>query len=330
MSVEFKQFTVEKYGKSVASLWNEVVKERDFYKQFTEEGFFNILFRNPHFKEKGAFVALDHDEVVGFACGMIRNEDFANETAPGYFNTIIVKKEYRRQGIGKKLLLMVEEYFKEEKRQAVRCVFFSPVNWPWYVPNTDHHDHPGNPAIPVNSPEYFFLLHNGYYVQGFQDAFHLDLKDYEMSEEVKNKMKENEKRGYKIEVYDPKRHYGIDEFCVKINAEGFARAIKSNLAKPVPNPFLVVSENGKVVGWTGAMYTEPSGRAHFDGITVSPDVRGGGLGKTLFCSLGQYSKEHGSSFMTFFTGLDNPARYIYLYAGYKIIQTFAVMKKELK
>lgn len=40
MSVEFKQFTVEKYGKSVASLWNEVVKERDFYKQFTEEDFF--------------------------------------------------------------------------------------------------------------------------------------------------------------------------------------------------------------------------------------------------------------------------------------------------
>ena len=31
--------------------------------------------------------------------------------------------------------------------------------------------------------------------------------------------------------------------------------------------------------------------------------------------------------MTFFTGLDNPARYIYLSAGFKIAQSFADMKK---
>ena len=78
------------------------------------------------------------------------------------------------------------------------------------------------------------------------------------------------------------------------------------------------------------MYTEPSGRAHFDGIATDPNVRGVGLGKALFCTLCQYSKEHGSKFMTFFTGLDNLARNIYLYAGFKIVQTFAIMKKELK
>ncbi|MFR5892303.1 MAG: hypothetical protein ACLUG4_07560 [Bacilli bacterium] len=33
--------------------------------------------------------------------------------------------------------------------------------------------------------------------------------------------------------------------------------------------------------------------------------------------------------MTFFTGLDNPARYIYLFAGFKIAQSFADMKKIL-
>ena len=171
---------------------------------------------------------------------------------------------------------------------------------------------------------------NGYHVQGQQDAFHLDLDKYEMPEAVKAKLAENEKRGYKIELYDPNIHYGIEEFCEKIGPTGFARSIRYNLSKEKPNPFLVVSENGKVVGWTGAMYTEPSGRAHFDGIIVDPDVRGGGLGKTLFCSLGDYSKKNGSSFMTFFTGLDNPARYIYMYAGHKIIQSFAVMRKELK
>ncbi len=325
-----QKFNLEKEGKLVVALWNEVVAERDFYKSFTEEGFYNHLFNNPSFKEDGAFVAYADDKLVGFCVGMIRKQDLENYDAPGYVNTIIVKKAYRNQGIGKALLEKVEAYFVSQKHMSSRCVFLSPVNWPWYIPGTDHHDHPGNPAIPVNSPEYFFLLHNGYHMQGQCDAFHLPLKEYEMPDKVKQKIKENEARGYKIEVYNPEVHYGLEEFYANIQNEGFERAIRYNLGREKPNPFLVVSEGGKVVGWTGAMYTEPSGRAHFDGIIVDPNVRGGGLGKTLFCSLCQYSKEHGSSFMTFFTGLDNPARFIYLYAGFKIIQSFAILKKELQ
>ena len=34
--------------------------------------------------------------------------------------------------------------------------------------------------------------------------------------------------------------------------------------------------------------------------------------------------------MTLFTGSDNKARNIYLYAGMKIAQSFAIMRKELK
>ena len=97
-------FNYELHSEKVWKLWNEVVSERDFYKQFTFEGYDHFLFKNPHFKAEGAFVALDGEEVIGFAVGMVRNEDFENHDAPGYFNTIIVKKEYQRQGIGSKLL----------------------------------------------------------------------------------------------------------------------------------------------------------------------------------------------------------------------------------
>jgi ribosomal protein S18 acetylase RimI-like enzyme len=77
------------------------------------------------------------------------------------------------------------------------------------------------------------------------------------------------------------------------------------------------------------MYTESTGRGHLDGIAVDPNVRGGGLGKALFCYLCYQSKLNGAKYMTFFTGLDNPARYIYLSAGFKIAQSFADMKKDL-
>ena len=328
--MEIKQFKLCEHSDVVLNLWNEVVSEKDFYYQFDKAGFESILYKNPHFKEEGAFVAYEGETLIGFAVGFVRNEDIDNPNAPGYFNTIVVKKEFRRQGVGTALLNSVEGYFKKMGKTASRSVFLSPVNWPWYIPGTDHHNHPGCPAIPVNTPEYFFLLHNGYHMQGQIDAFHLDLEKFEMPKNVLEKMKENEAKGLTVEVYDPNKHYGVDEFCEAIQNPGFARSIKYNLQREEPRPFLIVSDNNRMAGWTGPMYTESTGRGHLDGIAVDPNVRGGGLGKALFCKLCEYSKNQGSSFMTFFTGLENKARYIYLAAGFDIIQTFGILRKELK
>ncbi len=287
------------------------------------------LFESPLYRRESAFIAEENGEALGFACGYIRPQDKENPDAPGYCNTVAVKPEHRGKGVGSALLEAVENGFRAEGRKAVRCVYVGSVVWPWYIPNTNDHDHPCAPALPVNSDEYFFFLHHGYAVNGFMDAFHLPLSEYRMPEKVRAKMKENERNGYKIEFYKEGYHYGLEEFYKNINHPSFESAIRANLEKEKPDPFLVVSYNGKVMGWTGAMYTEPSGRAHFDGITVDPQIRGNGLGKALFCTLCEESKKAGSKFMTFYTGLDNKARYIYLSAGFKIAQTFAMMKKEL-
>lgn len=331
MKMEIRNFNVTKDNiLEMVNLWNEVVSERGFYKPHTPESMERLLFNSPEFSSEGVFGAYVNGRLIGFSCGIIRKAELENPEAVGYVNAVVVKKEYRNQGVGKALLESVENYFKKHNKKAARCVFLDPVNYPWYIPNTDKHDHPGCPAVPINSPEYFFLLHNDYKVEGFIDAFHLPLDEYQMPQSVVEKNKENEAKGIKIELYDASRHYGLEEFYQNIQNPSFERAIRSNLALEKPNPFLVVSVDNKVVGWTGAMYTEESGRAHFDGIVIAPTIRGGGVGKALFCTLCQYSKEHGSKFMTFFTGLENPARNIYLFAGFKIIQSFAIMKKGLR
>ena len=169
-------------------------------------------------------------------------------------------------------------------------------------------------------------------MQGQIDAFHLNLSDYHMPERVAKIMAENEKKGITVGVYDPEKNFGVEEFCQKMEKDGntgFANAIRYNLKREKPYPFICAALNGKMVGWTGPMYTESTGRGHLDGICVDPDVRGGGIGKCVFCALCNYSKEQGSKFMTFFTGLENPARYMYLGAGFKIIQSFAIMKIDL-
>ena len=116
----------------------------------------------------------------------------------------------------------------------------------------------------------------------------------------------------------------------QLNIYDFEKVIRSNLELEKPYPFLVVAKDNKIVGWTGAMWNEESGRGHFDGIAILECVRGRGLGKALFSLLALYNKKGGAKFMTFYTGLKNHARYIYMGAGFKIIQSFALMKEELE
>ena len=330
MNVKYVNFET-KYEQQVYELYCNFRDEEDFYKIMSFDEFKGHLFQNRFFQPEGNFIALVDDQVVGFGGALIRPADDGNPNASGYIHTFIVKKEYRRQGIGSKLLQLCEDYIKNAGRASSRLVFLSPINWPWYIPHTDHHMHPGAPAIRMNSEMYIFLYHHHYFVNSIHEGFHLPLSEYELPEGVVKKMEENNQRGLFVELYDPKKHYGVEDFCKKIEKSnaGFASSIRYNMAKEEPKPFLCANENGRMVGWTGAIWNEESGRGHFDGIIVDEDIRGAGLGKALFCYLCYQSKLNGAKYMTFFTGLDNKARYIYLSAGFKIAQSFADMKKVL-
>ena len=316
----------EKYQQGMYEVYVDLTQEEMFYQEKTFDEFKNTLFNSRAFEADGTFVALDGDKVVGFISTNARDD---NPKTSGYINTFIVNKAYRRQGIGSKLLELGEAYLKEKGKTSVRFVFLSGINWAWYIPYTDKHMHPGMPAVRMNSDFYIFLYHHGYAVNSIHEGFHLPLSEYELPQAVVDKMEKNKERGLFVEIYDPNKHYGVEEFCQKIEGDnpGFAYSIRYNLNRPEPKPWLCANENGRMVGWTGAMWNEESGRGHFDGIIVDEDIRGAGLGKALFCYLCYQSKLNGAQYMTFFTGLDNPARYIYLGAGFKIAQSFADMKK---
>lgn len=310
--------------KEMNEFWNECVEKEGFYKPIPLSEYQEKLESIPGFTYDGVGLVYDGNELVGMGIGILKNE------TSGAINAILVKESYRHQKIGEAILNYLEEYFKKNNRLTVFAYGYLPSCYAWYIPNTNKHDHPCAPGIRVNSNEYFFLLHHRYEATGFQDAFHLNLSDYQISSQIENILKENEKEGITIELFDPNKHSGIDEFCEELNIIDFETVIKQNLELENPYPFLVVVKDGKVKGWTGAIWNEESGRGHFDGIAILESVRGKGLGKALFSLLAYHSKLNGAKFMTFYTGLTNHARYIYMGAGFKIIQSFAIMKKTLK
>lgn len=325
-----KKLSKEELLNIMCDIWNEVVNEEYFLKPFTHEDYQKHMLTNPHFDFDFVILAQVNDKIVGFIIGICKEGYKNNPNYSGYFNSICVLKEYRNQGIGSSLLKALEDRMLEFGHTNLIAAYFLPSTYSWYIPNTDHHDHPCTPGIRTNSKEYLFLTNHGFDPYTFQHAFHLNLSEYEYPESINEILERNKKDGITIELYDPKKHYGIEEFYEDIKAPDFEVCIRSNLALDKPYPFLVVSENGKVKGWTGAFWNEESGRGHFDGIIISESVRGRGLGKALFASLAYYSKMNGAKFMTFYTGWDNHARFVYKGAGFKIAETFAVMKKKLK
>lgn len=327
--MEIKQFELSMLDELV-NLWNESVVPHSIFAPFTKESFTQKFLNNPHYRNEGMLVAVIDNEIVGFGNATFNNNNQDPSATPGYITCVAVKKGHWRKRIGTKILLALEEYLKGVGKTFVRNLFFNPILLEWHVPGYDKHEHPGAPAVPVNTPYYFLLMNNGYNVNGQQDAYHLNLETYKLPEKVVAKMKENEMDGYTITYYEEGVHYGFDELFDALRNEGWRSIVKNNLAKEKPDPILIVQKEGEILGWTGPVFTQPSGRGFLGGIGVHPKTQGRGLGKSLFCMLCQKSKENNAKFMTLFTGSDNPAREIYLYAGMRLVQSFAVLRKELR
>lgn len=320
----------EEMLEEVVNLWNDSVVPYSIFSPFTISSFRNRFLNNPHYHEAGMLVAVDDGKVIGFGNATYNNAGKEPFETPGYITCIAVDKNYWRQGIGTKILLSLEDFLKSSGKTYIRNLFFNPILLEWYVPGFNKHEHPGAPAVPINTPYYFLLMNNGYNVNGQQDAYHLNLDKYQLPSKVIEKMSINEANGYTITYYDPKIHYGFDELFDALKNEGWRQVVKNNLAKETPAPILIAQKDGEILGWTGPVYTQPSGRGYLGGIGVHPKTQGHGLGKSLFCMLCQRSKENGAKFMTLFTGSENLAREIYLYAGMKLVQSFAILRKDLK
>ncbi|MDD3170862.1 MAG: GNAT family N-acetyltransferase [Bacilli bacterium] len=327
--MEIKKFNEKMIG-DVVRLWNESVVPYSIYAEFTEESFKDKFINNPFYDNDGSCVVEEAGKIIAFGNATYNNNGLDVEKTPGYITCIAVDKAYWRQGIGTKILHYLEEFLMSKGKILVRNFFGNPINLKWYVPGYSKHEHAGAPAVEINSPYYFLLMANGYNINGQQDAYHIDLTKYQMPQKVIDKINENEKDGYTITIYDEKIHYGFDELFDALGSEGWRQAIKNNLAKEKPLPILIVQKDGEILGFTGPINNEPSGRAFLAGVAIHPKAQARGLGKTMFCSLCQKSKENGSTFMTLFTGSDNKARNIYLYAGLRVVRSFAVMRKDLK
>lgn len=310
---------------SCLKLFNQIAQTDDFlYKCLDKESFEKkFLPHKTDTYETLSFVYVTDNVIKGFISGVIYPE-----RQKIYITMILVDPKFRRQHIGTKLLNYFEIFIKESYHvyRNIDLVFFNPVILSWIIPNTNDHDHPNSPGVDINSVAYLFFKALGYQTFALQNSYYKDIRNYKYSKEIISILDNLKDKQINI-VYANQNHQGFDELFNDLGNPLWKKEI--NISITGDKPVIIAEINNQMIGFTGPLAVEHSLRGYFTGIGVHSKYRGLGIGKALFSSLCLHLNEIGAHYMTLFTGENNSARKIYEQEGFKIVRSWADMRKDL-
>lgn len=98
----------------ISDLWNFAKLGPGAARDFPNDALDMLVLAEPYFDRRGLIVACDGKEVVGFVhAGFGANEaGTAISTAAGVICAVVVRMDYRMQGIGRQLVARAEEYLR--------------------------------------------------------------------------------------------------------------------------------------------------------------------------------------------------------------------------
>ncbi len=272
------------------------------------------------------FGAYAGDRLVGIASGCVSAARKA-----GYLSYLCVAPDCRRQGLATALMDELEESLAARPEvEKLEAVFYNPVQLPWYIPHGNGDYHPCLPGVDKSSGLYLFLKNRNWRDYAHQNCYYRRMADYVDKPNIAETRQRLLSEGIELTLYDPEKHHGLPEVFDNINNPGWKAHVLAHLDLPIVVA-VDLNADGLVVGYTGPLSVSGTpGRGNFCGIGVRTEYRGRGIGKPVFCEMCARHRNGGADFMSLYTGEDNPARNIYESAGFRIVRSFADMRKVLK
>lgn len=314
-----EEYTIEELMdeniQAAVELYNKVIKyDKLAYKLLSEEAFKEYFIDETQYK-KYNYIIMSDGKCISFINGIV-----ANET--GFITFVAVDPDYRRCGIGREMVKHLEEIERVENISKYEMSFFNPINLDWNIPEYETYDHPNSQGVDVSTPAYIFFKNLFYRDVLCQNTYFKELNDFCYTADIEEKIKSLNERGIEIGYLDKEHHTGLKELFDNLGNELWREGIMNAI-----DPVLVILDGDKVCGFTGPLRVQSSGRGFFIGIGIHSEYRKLGAGKVLFNALCKGLKDEGATFMTLFTGDNNPARNIYESAKFKIVKSWQVMRK---
>ncbi len=281
--------------------------------------------------------AYDGNCLIGIASGVI-----AAARGTGFLSYVCVSPEHRRQGVATALCDELEaRLLADPAVKRLDAVFHNPVHLPWYIPGGAGDWHPCLPGVDKVSGLYLFLKNRGWRDFAHQNAYYRRMADYTDKPAIAVTRARLLGEGIELTLYDPARHYGLPELFDNIQNPGWKAHVLAHTDRPivvaVDHHTTDAEGRALIVSYTGPLSLEGApARGGFCGIGTRTEYRGRGIGKPVFCSMCAYHRDglpadggtaRGADFMSLYTGEDNPARNIYESAGFKVVRSFADMRK---
>ncbi len=336
----------------IAAVWNASVRDHEVvYFPMDEAALEAKFWLDPSFDPAYCFVAEDAGEVVGFIIGICQKRFLNGEDAfntPGYLNSVFVRRDHRRAGVGTALMDAMTDAFRRAGKTTVAVNNNDPVNLSWTIPTSPGHDHNNAPGVDEDCPGFEFLKALGFTVTDREIALYLPLEEYKPWPGMEEARQRLLREGIYTGRFIPDHFPDYDRICDRVGSEYWRSVIASEMAcyrenRPCtdprylpdgripsgPRPLLVAEHEGHIVGFTGPVDLQKSGRGWFTGIFTDPMYEKRSIASVLFHLLMREFILEGASFSSIFTGIENHAQKIYLRAGFRIVRTFSAMKKEI-
>ncbi len=318
---------------AVLALWNGCVAAREVvYAPMSEAAFQAKFLDSPHYAPELSLVAIQDDAVVGFINGVCKRVFLPGENAdntPGYITCFFVAPSARRQGVGTALVEALRERFRAAGKTKAMCSGNNPINLDWIIPGTPGHDHNNAPGMDMESQGYPFLKKCGFADTYREVAMYLNLAEYRAPDDLAARQEKLLEEGIYTGRYDVSLGYEFDGMCDRVGSEYWRKVLQEETGKPHPRPILVATHGRSIVGFTGPVDKQPSGRGWFAGICTDPLFERRGIATVLFNLLMQEFIAVGAQFSTLFTGDSNHAQRIYAKTGFRVARRFVIMQREL-
>ena len=315
-------------------LWNDSADRGEvLLKPMTERRFGAVFEANPSYDGAYDFVAEEEGRVVGWVSGITKKEFLPREThqnTPGFLTVIFVDREHRRRGVGTALVQALLAAYGRDGKKSAACFSTNPIDLGWTIPGTPGHDHNNAPGVDMDGAGYPFLQALGWAAGHVEVAMYLDLSRYEAPPIVAELQERLRGAGIETGRYDPSAGCDFDRMCDRVGSEYWRSVLQEETARQQPRPILAATHEGHMVGFTGPVDVEPSGRGWFTGICTDPQFEKRGIATVLFNLLMQEFIAVGAQFSTLFTGDSNHAQRLYTRTGFEVRRRFALMDKSLE
>jgi len=328
-------------------LWNAAAaREEMVYKPMTEARFRRKFLEGSGCELGFLLAAAEGDRLAGFAHGVPPMSFPLAQEGKGYLTFLMTAPEDRGRGVGRALCGEMERALRERGADTVLISDRNPVDLDWRIPGTPGHDHNNAPGLDLDSAGAGFFERMGFRVRVREIAMYTDLSAWRLAPEIGGIRRRLRQEGIETGVYDPDWDCEYDRMCDGVGSDYWRAVLRTEIAawkagepnadprfwadgrRPAgPRPLLTATHEGRIVGFTGPVDRQESGRGWFTGICTDPGYERKGIATVLFNLLMKAFQEEGAAFSTLFTGEENHARKVYERSGFRVVRHFGLMMK---